>query len=108
MPHHLTVLYPNEPDATFDVSYYLSTHIPLVSKHLSKHGLTGWDVVQYSAGPNGERPPYSISCTLVFETAEKAGAGLASAGGKLVADDISNFSNKAPVILGGKLLETQR
>ena len=30
MPVAITVLYPKAPDATFNLDYYLSTHMPLV------------------------------------------------------------------------------
>ena len=31
----VSVLYPKNPDGTFDMSYYLATHIPLVREKLA-------------------------------------------------------------------------
>ncbi len=44
MPAVVSILYPREADATFDFDYYMNTHMPLVSKLWTKHGMTGWHV----------------------------------------------------------------
>lgn len=43
-PAHVSVLYPRK--ATFDMKYYLATHMPLVKKHWAQHGLTKYTVTQ--------------------------------------------------------------
>lgn len=46
MPIEVTVLYPNVSDATFNLDYYLKTHMPLVVKEFGPHGLKGWKVAK--------------------------------------------------------------
>ena len=53
----IVVLYPNPEGATFDMDYYLATHMPLVSESWSQYGLKGWEVVQF--GPGGK-----LNCSL--------------------------------------------
>ena len=100
------VLYPNEEDATFNMDYYLSTHMPLVSEHWQKHGLKGWRVVQFQTGPDGNKPPYSVQATLLFDGPEDLQKALGSAEAATVFGDVPNFSNKSPVFLAGGVLKT--
>lgn len=44
MPAHVSVLYPRK--AKFDMDYYLATHMPLVTKHWTQHGLKKYTVTQ--------------------------------------------------------------
>lgn len=43
-PITITVLYPNVEDATFNLEYYLQTHMPLAMQHFGPHGLIGYRV----------------------------------------------------------------
>ncbi|KAE9965897.1 hypothetical protein EG327_000298 [Venturia inaequalis] len=95
-----TVLYPNEADATFNMDYYLSTHMPLVHKHFGSHGMQSWSVIEFQPGPDGAKPQYSVQATLVFEKAEQVSKAL-EAEGTVVFGDVPNFSNKQPVFLMG-------
>jgi uncharacterized protein (TIGR02118 family) len=95
-----TVLYPNESDATFNMDYYLSTHMPLVGKHFGKHGLKSWSVTEFQPGPDGAKPLYSVQAILVFGAAEEVGKAI-EAEGTVVFGDVPNFSNKHPVFLMG-------
>jgi uncharacterized protein (TIGR02118 family) len=106
MPFHATVLYPNEDDATFDMDYYLKTHMPLVMERFGKHGLKRWEVLQYGPGADGAKPKYSVGATLIFDTPEQLGAALSSEDAGPVFGDVPNFSNKGPVFLGGALVGT--
>ena len=36
------VTYPATAGAKFDLDYYMSKHMPMVSQKLTPHGLTGW------------------------------------------------------------------
>lgn len=92
-----TVLYPNEADATFNMDYYLSTHMPLVGKHFGSHGMQSWSVIEFAPGPDGAKPLYSVQATLVFEKAEQVGKAI-EAEGKVIFGDVPNFSNKQPVV----------
>ncbi|EXJ63626.1 uncharacterized protein A1O5_11387 [Cladophialophora psammophila CBS 110553] len=104
MPFHATVLYPNEPDTKFDMSYYLKTHMPLVMESFGKHGLKRWEVLEYKPGADGAQPKFGVGATLIFDTPEQLGAALSSEDAKPVFGDIANFCNKQPVFLGGELV----
>lgn len=101
-----TVLYPNEDDATFKMDYYLATHMPLVSENWSKHGLTGWEVIQFSPGLDGSKPQYSVQATLIFNSADDFAKAAQSAEAKTVFEDVPNFSNKGPLLVGGEVVKT--
>ena len=95
----ITVLYPNVAEATFDMDYYLSHHMPLVLDRFGAHGMTGWDVVKFD-GP-AERTPHSVMATLHFGSAEGFRAAVAAEGGPVFAD-VPNFSNQQPLLMVGE------
>ncbi|KAJ4288155.1 hypothetical protein N0V90_012172 [Kalmusia sp. IMI 367209] len=98
-PAHVNVLYPRKDGATFDMKYYLATHMPLVSKSWSSYGLKGYKVTQYA-----EDAPYTVGCLLEWESIEafkKAGAGPEAAD---VFGDIPKFSNEKPTLIAGELV----
>lgn len=106
MPFHATVLYPNDDDITFDMDYYLATHMPLVQEKFGKHGLKKWEVLQYGPGGDGSKPKYAVGATLIFDSPEDLGKALGSEDAKPVFGDIPNFTNKQPVFMGGNLIKT--
>ncbi|KIW30502.1 uncharacterized protein PV07_06244 [Cladophialophora immunda] len=106
MPFHATVLYPNDDDTKFDMSYYLKTHMPLVMENFKKHGLKRWEVLEYKPGGDGAKPKFCVGATLIWDTPDQLGAALASEDAKPVFGDIPNFCNKQPVFLGGELVGT--
>jgi uncharacterized protein (TIGR02118 family) len=95
----VVVLYPRESGSTFDKSYYMSTHMPLVEKHWKKHGLKSYKVTELNADG-----PYSISCVLDFDSDESFGKAAADPNTKEVMDDVDNFSSVKPVIVHGGLV----
>ena len=50
MPAHISVLYPRA--ATFNMEYYLATHMPLVKKSWAQYGLKKYTVTQYVLLPH--------------------------------------------------------
>ncbi|KAK5943589.1 hypothetical protein PMZ80_004597 [Knufia obscura] len=106
MTVEVTVLYPNEEDATFNMDYYLSTHMPLVSDKWQKYGLKGWRVVQFQPGPDGAKPQYSTQATLIWDAPEDLQKAMGSEETKEVLGDVPNFSNKQPVFIAGPVLKT--
>jgi uncharacterized protein (TIGR02118 family) len=44
MPTSITVLYPNVDDATFDMSYYTSSHMRMVAEEFKEFGFKGQSV----------------------------------------------------------------
>ena len=98
MAAHVTVLYPNVADATFDMDYYLTRHMPLVMERFGAHGMSGWRVVRFAGAP--ERTPFSVMATLDFGSLESIRAALSAEGGPVLAD-VPNFSDQKPVLMMG-------
>ncbi|KAJ0326318.1 hypothetical protein COL5a_007146 [Colletotrichum fioriniae] len=74
----ITVVFPNDPDAEYDINYYTTKHMPLIQERWRKYGVT--------------------SC---FQQIKAAFAG-PEAGG--IMGDVPNFSNKQPIFLTGEVL----
>lgn len=95
----ITILYPSGSDATFDMKYYLSTHMPLVQEKWGPEGLLAWKVLEFDG-----KAGYSVQATLEFpdvDTFQKAVNGEAA---KAIFGDVPNFSNKQPTLLTGKVM----
>lgn len=97
----VTVLYPNVDDATFDMDYYLTRHMPMVADRFGSHGMTGWRVVRLDGTPAGPSP-FSVMATLEFGSADGFGAAV-KAEGAAVFGDVPNFSNKQPQVMIGEV-----
>lgn len=93
----VSVLYPNEPKARFDIDYYTRTHMPMVQKRLGaplrrmavEHGLAG--------GAPGSPPPFLASGHLYFDSLE-AFQGAFGPHAEAIMADIPNYTNTQPVI----------
>ena len=92
----VSVMYPNQEGARFDVNYYCTKHMDLVRKHLQPFGLVRTEVLKGVGGTAGQPAPYICIGSLYFETADGYEKGIAASGGALRAD-IPNFTNVTPV-----------
>ena len=99
----ITVLYENVDDATFDLDYYLTKHMPLVDERFKPFGIKGWRVLKAVGSPSGDKPAFSVICNLEFDTADQFRAAVAAEGGP-VFGDVPNFSNKSPVVVVADLV----
>ncbi|PVI08240.1 hypothetical protein DM02DRAFT_608307 [Periconia macrospinosa] len=99
-PATVNVLYPRKDGSTFDLKYYLDTHMPMVYKHWNSHGLKSFKVTQYGEGP------YTMNCSMEWDSVDafKTAGTLACA--TEIFGDISNFSTEQPVIIGGEVVGT--
>lgn len=91
-----TVLYPQ--GTQFNMEYYLSSHMPLVSKKLSQYGLKSWKVLEF-----GGDAPYCVQATLEWESQQAFEQGAGSPDMKEVLDDVPNFSDKQPTLMPGTI-----
>ena len=93
----VTVLYPNNESAKFDLDYYLSRHIPMV-KRLIGGPLKNVVVEQGLGGAApGSKAAYSVVCHLRFDSVE---AFQQSFGPHAAAiqGDVRNYSNVEPTV----------
>ncbi|ROV99553.1 hypothetical protein VMCG_06356 [Cytospora schulzeri] len=96
----VSVLYPSAPNATFDMEYYQTKHMPLVSAKWANFGLKQYFVADLRAAPG----PYSIQTTMVWEgTLENFQKAVAETGAEVMGD-VANFSSEKPTLLTGTVL----
>jgi uncharacterized protein (TIGR02118 family) len=93
----VSVLYPNGPGATFDMAYYLSSHMPMVRQKIGAT-LKGMAVEEGLGGAApGSPATYLGMGHLLFDSVEDFGAAFAQHGAAIQAD-IPNYTNTQPVI----------
>ena len=93
---------PSASDATFDMTYYLQTHMPLVQKTWGPEGLQAWKILKFPADA-----AFSVQATLEFESMDAFQKAAGGESAKVVLGDIPNFSNKQPTILAGEVMGGQ-
>lgn len=93
----VAVLYPKTDSSTFDLDYYHSKHMKLVSDLWGGMGLRGARVMHGQPGPDGSAPAYAVITVLDFESMEAFGKAAATHGGTIMGD-IANFTNVQPVL----------
>jgi uncharacterized protein (TIGR02118 family) len=87
----VTVLYPNQEGAKFDMSYYLGKHIPMVKKLLGA-ALKGVVVEQgIGGGVPGSKPTYAVVGHLRFDSAESFQAAFGPHAAT-IQGDVRNYS----------------
>lgn len=99
----VSVLYPKTKDSSFDLAYYLQTHIPLVKSLWSEMGLRNVDLVQGTAAIDGGMPSYELIGQLTFDSTDSLQSALSRHGDEILGD-IPNFTNVQPIIQTGKAL----
>ncbi|KAL2061403.1 hypothetical protein VTL71DRAFT_7676 [Oculimacula yallundae] len=96
----LTLLYP-KGSKTFDLDYYLKTHMPMVDKAWknSSAGLQKWQVVQLDPSSG-----YVTKCILTWDKKENMEKAFGSEEGGKILGDIPNFSDTQPEKHAGELV----
>jgi len=95
----ISIFYPYTPDSTFDMEYYLRTHMPMSLARLGTHpGFIALSVERGVEAPQSGAPPvYVVMCHYTFTTAEDFVAAFMPHAAVLQAD-IANYTTIAPVI----------
>jgi uncharacterized protein (TIGR02118 family) len=93
----VNVLYPNAPDSTFDMNYYLSKHMPMVKEKLGR-ALTAMTVDQgLSGGQPGTDAAFRVITSLSFDSVEAFQSAFLPVAAE-IQGDIPRFTNIAPAI----------
>jgi glc operon protein GlcG len=93
----ISVLYPNHPDTTFDMSYYLNCHIKLVQQLLAPR-LKGVAVEKGICGRHADSPSsYVVMAHRLFESIADYHASFEPHAETIVCD-IPNYTNSQPTI----------
>ena len=93
----VSVMYPGGEGNTFDMDYYLNTHIPMVESLLGD-ALKGASVDNGLGGAMpGSPAPYMAIGHLYFDTVEAFGNAFAPNADKIMGD-IPNYTNTQPEV----------
>ncbi|WP_036504946.1 MULTISPECIES: EthD family reductase [Nocardia] len=93
--HKLVVLYPEPADPDHFRDYYVSNHLPLVTKW---PGLLGWRYSFDVAATNGEAPYFAVF-EADFADAAALAAMRASSYGRRAAADVVNYATGGVVVI---------
>ncbi len=100
----VAVLYPNQPGARFDYTYYAKKHMKLVEDRLKKMGLIRVEIDKcISVTLPGSTQPYITVGYLIFNSANDLTKAAGPMGGELH-DDIPNFTNVEPIVQVSEIL----
>jgi len=98
----VSVLYPNRADTKFDLTYYLSHHIPMVQRLLGS-ALKGVSVEHgISGGGPGSSAPYVTTGHLLFDSVQEYQRSFGEHGAEIMAD-IPKYTNSSPVLQIGEV-----
>jgi uncharacterized protein (TIGR02118 family) len=93
----LNVLYPNKDGATFDMNYYLTSHIPML-KRVYGSALKGCLVEKGLSGTDpGTKAEFAVLCHLRFDSVESYQQASVQAAGQ-VRDDVANYASVPPIV----------
>lgn len=93
----LSILFPGGEDDLFDMDYYMTRHIPLVEKLLSK-SLKRLTVEKgIAGGAPGSMAPYLAVAGLYFETMEAVRNSFEPCAGQIM-EDLANFTDSRPLL----------
>ena len=95
----ISILYPHTEGSTFDMEYYLRTHMPMSLERLRAHpGFVALSVERGVQTPISAAPPaYVAMCHYTFTTVDDFVAAFMPHAAVLQAD-IANYTNITPVI----------
>jgi uncharacterized protein (TIGR02118 family) len=93
----VSVMYPAGAGTTFDMDYYRTKHLPLVSARWNACGLRKAKVLCGVGAPGGGPATWSVIALLTFGSAADVNQALAQHGAEIVGD-IPNYSRVQPII----------
>jgi uncharacterized protein (TIGR02118 family) len=93
----VSVLYPDEVGKKFDMSYYLNSHILLVSETLGDALINANYDKGLAGGDPGSSAPFVAIANLFFNSMEEFGQAFAG-GASILMADLPNFTDIEPVI----------
>jgi uncharacterized protein (TIGR02118 family) len=88
---------------TFNMDYYLSTHMPMIKRAWGPYGLASWSIITFppTCPLTGNTPPYLVQTTCYFDTVENLKKAFEK-GADETGPDVANFSNVFPHIWIGE------
>jgi uncharacterized protein (TIGR02118 family) len=93
----VSVLYPAGDDSTFDMDYYVDSHMPMVASKCGDQ-LKGMSVNEgLSGGAPGSTPTYAAMGHLMFESVDDFNAAFGPHA-EAILGDVPNYTNISPVM----------
>jgi len=101
----ISILYPNNRGARFDLNYYVKTHMPMSINLLSTHpGFRGVSVEHgLGGGIPGTEAAYVAMCHFLFDSTENFMAAF-TPNAAVLQGDMPNYTNIEPVIQVSEVL----
>jgi len=93
----VSVMYPNNPGARFDHTYYRDTHLPLVKARMGDRCKSYTIDKGLAGGVPGQAATYIGMCHIYCDSVEDFMAGFAPHSAEIQAD-ILNYTDQLPVI----------
>lgn len=95
----VTCLYRRVPDFTFDMNYYLTSHIPTTTKLWTQYGLQKATVIELNSDSE-----YAINVIMEWKDTEGWDAAMKGDEVKTLVDDVKNFTNSEGLFLVGNIV----
>ena len=92
----IVILYPNTPDAPFDMDYYTRKHLELVRSSFGD-AVERISVYKGLGGPGGTPAAFIVSTAIEFRDMPSLGAAIGQNGEK-ISQDVPNFTTIVPTI----------
>jgi uncharacterized protein (TIGR02118 family) len=96
--YSVQIMYPKTDDSTFDMDYYMSSHMPMVAEALGD-ACQAWGAVAVTSGQ------YEAIGWVTVNSEDAWNAALAAKGGDIMAD-IPNYTNTTPDLVTGTVAPT--
>ena len=94
----VSVLYPNSPGATFDMSYYIDSHMLTLVKGKLGAALKGMEIDHgVGGGMPGVPAPYIAACHMLFDSVAAFEAAFGP-NADAILSDIPNYTNVQPTV----------
>jgi len=102
MSDSLTLIYPNDSLANYDIDYLVDKHMPMMQSRWRSSGLTSWNVTKFTPSPEGNPPVYALAATLSWDKPESVPGMGGDVDIDKIMEDMAQFSDKRPIILSGE------
>ena len=100
----VTVFYGNEEGKSFNMDYYVNTHMPLVQERLTPFGMRYYNVEKGISDTDPSAPPMYVAVGyLLFNDVDGVHEGFKTHGRELVGD-VKNFTDIEPKFLISELV----
>jgi uncharacterized protein (TIGR02118 family) len=93
----ISVMYPNGPDARFDVAYYRDRHMPMVKQLMGESCKSYTIDAALAPAPSSSPAPYIAVGHLYCDSLDDFQAGFGPHTRQIMAD-VANYTNTTPVM----------